>query len=52
MESGSTESCVFVEYGENFDPLVEWCTAPELCADRLVSDQIFRRSINGGLYVW
>ena len=57
LEGGPTESCVFVEYGEKFDPLIEWCTARELSADGLVWDQIIGRIwapcyINVGLYVW
>ena len=34
------ELCVFVEYSENIDPLIEWCTARELCADGSVWDWI------------
>ena len=36
------EPRVFVEYGENFDPLIEWCTAREFGADGLVWDWIIR----------
>ena len=32
-----TECPVFVEYDGNVVPLIEWCTAHEWCADRLVS---------------